>query len=207
MSYLKITWSPFILEDHWLFLSIDINKMNVFVKITFVHHLFQPAFPLTKSPSEAEHTNIKRPCLQELTVWWLRKTNKQTIKMKCYNYIIGKGKQRALFEYRRGMRWEEAAVWFVHVFGLESMKTLRTEGPLARHAPRSILKCWLSNQVEGVGWLWRIVESVGRNPESRGVTIRDKAAEFSGSQISRALYAAQKRLGWPWRKWEDFEVF
>ena len=80
----------------------------------------------------------------------MRKTNKQTIKTKCYNYIIGKGKQRAVFECRRGMWKEEAeAGCFVGVFGLESVKIWVRRAP---HTPLSPLqKFWLRNQVKGLG--------------------------------------------------------
>lgn len=142
MSYFKITWISFILEDYCIFLSIYRNKMNVFVKTILVHDLFSQPF-LCESPPPppagwAYQQYIKRPCLQELAVWWMRKTNKQTIKIKCYNCIIGKRKRRAIFERRRRRRKEEAeAPWFVGVFGLESVKTLGSEGPLTLHTPLS----------------------------------------------------------------------
>lgn len=77
----------------------------------------------------------------------MRKTNKQTIKIKCYNYVIGERKRRAIFERRRTRRKEEAeAEGFVAVFGLESVKTLGSEGPLTLHTPLS------GSPGEGTSW-------------------------------------------------------
>lgn len=51
--------------------------------------------------------------------------------MKCYHYLIGKGKHRVFSEYRRGTVWEEAeAACFV----LESARTQVGRAPPSPHA-------------------------------------------------------------------------
>lgn len=124
--------------------------------------------------------------------------------MKCYTDLIGKGKHEAFFENSRGTRWEEAeAACFVCMSVLEW--GLRSEGPHPIHTPFS---AWNVPVKEPGGGVWVAAQNwgtSGRSPEFEGVgeSIRDKAVELYESQIWNY---SQKRLGLPWRKWEDFEV-
>lgn len=58
---------------------------------------------------------------------------------------------------------------------MESVKTLRLEGPLTLHTPLSKVL------VKKGGWVG--VENCKASGEPRGEAIRDKAAEFNGSKI------------------------
>lgn len=117
---------------------------------------------------------VKRPCPQELTVWWVRKTNKQTIKMKCHNYVIGKGKHRALVGYRRVTGWEEAeAACFACVFVLETEDSRVRVAPHSLHSPLSGMP-WSVNQVKGLGGCGEL-RGRGRSTEFRWKASGDKA--------------------------------
>lgn len=90
--------------------------------------------PMFKPPSETECTNHTLKSALELTIWWARKNNKQTIKMQCYKCLSGREKHRALLEYRRGVDWRSKSLGFCLwvCFGVCEDSRVRTAPPIPR---------------------------------------------------------------------------
>lgn len=158
--------------------------------------------PMFKPPSETECTNHTLKSALELTIWWARKNNKQTIKMQCYKCLSGREKHRALLEYRRGVDWRSkslgSCLWVC--FGVCEDSRVRTAPPIPRFP--LCLECsggWnrCGGRAEGaLGWVW--------STESRKKPQQTGLLSTWGAR-SQVVYV-QKRLRFPWRKWEVFEV-
>ena len=171
--------------------------LKLYSFITFSTNISSVA-PMRKPPCETEHINHTLRSALELTIWWARKINKQTIKMQCYTCIRGRGKHRALFEYRRGVGWRSRSFRFClwACFGVCEDSQVRRAPP----SPHSALclecaGCWSR---------WR--GSGGCGALSPGEKLWETGLLSAVEARSQALYV-QKRLGFPWRKWEGFEVF
>lgn len=159
--------------------------------------------PMFKPPSETECTNHTLKRALELTSWWARKNNKQTIKMQCYKRLSGREKHRALLEYRRGMDWRSrslrSCLWVC--FGVCEDSPVRRAPPtpwfpLCLECSGCWNRCGWRAEAGVLGWVW--------STESREKPWQTGLLSAGGAR-SQVLYV-QKRLGFPWRKWEVFEV-
>ena len=145
--------------------------------------------PMFKPPSETECTNHTLKSALELTIWWARKNNKQTIKMQCYKCLSGREKHRALLEYRRGVDWRSkslgSCLWVC--FGVLWRLSGQNGSSYSTIPSLSGMLWWLKQmRGSGGGGAW-----VGMEHRVQEKATTDRAAQHLGSQISSGVCAKE----------------